>query len=75
MQRIGLPSLKATLNLSPYKFAVKIFEHYSNKDELFSVVNDNSVNGALSSFLVSYLLYLKNVPLSDKFRIFFVIED
>ncbi len=75
MKRIDLPPLKATLNLSPYKVAVKIFKHYSNKDELFSVVNDNSVNGALSSFLVSYLLYLKNVPLSDKFRIFFVIEN
>ncbi len=71
MKRIGLPPLKTTLNLSPYKFAVKIFEHYSNKDELFSVVNDSSFNGALSSFLVGYMLYLKNTPLSDEFQIFF----
>ena len=71
MQRIGLPPLKTTLNLSPYKFAVKLFEHYSNKDELFSVVNDSSFNSALSSFLVGYLLYLKNTPLSDEFQMFF----
>jgi len=71
MQRLGLPPLKTTLNLSPYKFAVKLFEHYSNKDELFSVVNDSSFNGALFSFFVEYLLYLKNTPLSDEFQIFF----
>jgi hypothetical protein len=71
LKHIGLPPLKITLNLSPYKFAMKIFEHYSNKDELFSVVSESSFNGAHSSFLVEYLLYLKNTPLSDEFQIFF----
>jgi hypothetical protein len=71
MKRLGLPPLKVTLNLSPYKFAVKIFQQFSNKDELFSVVNDSQFNGTLSSFLVDYLLYLKNTPLRDEFEIFF----
>ena len=75
MQRIGLPPLKTTLNLSPYKFAVRIFENYSNKEDLFAVVSENSVNDALSNFLISYLLYLKNVPLSNEFRIFFNADD
>ncbi len=71
MEHLGLPSLKATLNLSPYQVAVKFFERYSNKDEMFSVVNESSFSDALSIFFVRYLLYLKNIPLSDEFQIFF----
>ncbi|MFX0185746.1 MAG: B12-binding domain-containing radical SAM protein [Candidatus Hodarchaeota archaeon] len=72
MEHIGLPPLKITLNLSPYKFASKIFEYYSNKDELFSAVNDSSFTGVLSSFLVEYLLYLNNTPLGNEYKIFFI---
>jgi len=75
MQRISLPPLKITLDLSPYKFAVKIFKNYSNKDDLFSDVNSNTVNSGLPRFLVDYLLYLMNTPLSEEYRIFFVNED
>jgi len=63
MQHLGLPpSLKAILNLSPYKVTVKLFERFSNRDELFSVLNESSFNNAFSSFFVRYLLYLKNTP-------------
>jgi hypothetical protein len=72
MKHIGLPPLTITLNLSPYKFASKIFENYSNKDELYSVVSESTFSGVLSSFLVEYLLYLKNTPLSDEYKIFFI---
>jgi hypothetical protein len=71
MQRFGLPHLKTTLNLSPYKVAVKFFEHVSNKVELFSVLNDISFNDSRSRFFVNYLLYLNNIPLSDEFHLFF----
>ena len=71
-QYLGLPSsLKATLNLSPYKVATKLFERFSNKDELFSVANERSLNNVLSRFFVEYLIYLKNVPFNEKYQIFF----
>jgi len=72
MKHIGLPSLKITLNLSPYKFTSKIFEYYSKKDELYSVVNKTPFSGVLSGFLLEYLLYLNNTPLSDEYKIFFI---
>jgi hypothetical protein len=73
MEHLGLPSsLKATLNLSPYKIAVKLFESYSNKDELYSILDESSFNNALSRFFVEYLLYLNNPPLQANYRIFFV---
>lgn len=72
MQHLGLPpSLKATLNLSSYKIAVKLFERYSNKDELVLTVNESSFNKALSRFFVEYLIYLNNIPLKAEYRIFF----
>ncbi|MHA2112975.1 MAG: hypothetical protein ACW98W_15965 [Candidatus Hodarchaeales archaeon] len=72
MEHLGLPtSLKATLNLSPYKIAVKLFERYSNEDELFSVLNERSFNKTLSRFFVEYLIYLNNTPLKPNYRIFF----
>ena len=70
-QHIGLPPLKTTLNLSPYKFAVTIFENYSNKDELYSAINASSLNTAFSCFLIEYLLYFKNTPLGNEFQPFF----
>jgi hypothetical protein len=75
MQHLGLPpSLKATLNLSPYKVTVKLFESYSNKDELFLIINESSFNKALSRFFVEYLIYLNNIPLEAEYRIFFSDE-
>lgn len=71
MERLGLPPLQYTLGLSPYKFAVKVFDHYSNKEEIFASISDSSFNGALSSFFIEYLLYLKNTPLSNEFQVFF----
>jgi hypothetical protein len=72
MELLGLPpSLKATLNLSPYQFAVKLFERYSTKNEIFSVLNENSLDKALSRFFVEYLIYLNNTPLQLEYRIFF----
>ena len=72
MQLLGLPpSLKTTLNLSPYKITVKLFERYSNMDELFLIVNKSSFNKAISRFFVEYLIYLNNIPLKAEYRIFF----
>lgn len=72
MQHLGLPpSLKTTLNLSPYKITVKLFERYSNMDELFLIVNKSSFNKAFSRFFVEYLIYLNNIPLKAEYRIFF----
>lgn len=72
MQLLDLPSnLKATLSLSPYKIAVKIFRHYSNKNELLSVIKEKISNEVLSRFFIEYLIYLNNTPLSEKYQIFF----
>jgi len=72
MQYLGLPSsLQTTLNLSPYKTAVNFFERFSNKDELFSVLNESSHNDVLSRFFVEYLIYLNNIPFTKKYQIFF----
>ena len=72
MEHLGLPpSLKATLNLSPYKIAVKLFGRYSNKDELFSIISESSFNNSLSRFFVEYLIYFNNTPLKAECRIFF----
>ena len=68
MQNLGLPaSLKTTLSLSPYKVAAKFFERFSNKDELFTVVPNN----ILARFFIEYMIFLKNVPLNEKYQIFF----
>ncbi|MFX0120832.1 MAG: hypothetical protein ACFE9A_15715 [Candidatus Hodarchaeota archaeon] len=72
MERIGLPPLKTTLYLSPYKVAVELFKHYSNKNELMAVATDGSIHDALSCFLVDYLLYLTNIPFNNEFQIFFL---
>ncbi|MFX1283475.1 MAG: hypothetical protein ACFFB5_07465 [Promethearchaeota archaeon] len=73
MQYLGLPpNLEATLNLSPYKVAVKFFERYSNKDELYLIINESSFNKALSRFFVDYLIYLNNIPFKAEYQIFFV---
>jgi hypothetical protein len=71
MRLFGLHTLTTTLQLSPYKLAVMIFNRYSNKDELLSSLNENSVYNPLSRFFVEFLLYFKNIPLSDEFQIFF----
>jgi hypothetical protein len=72
MQYLGLPpSLKAALNLSSYKVAVKLFERYSNKDELVLTMKESSFNNILSKFFVEYLIYLNNIPLKAGYRIFF----
>jgi len=72
MNHLDLPSsLKTTLNLSPFKVAVKIFRHYSNKNELLSIIKERKSNEVLSRFFIEYLIYLNNTPLSDKYQIFF----
>ncbi len=73
METLGLPpSLKTILNLSPYKIAVILFKIYSNKDDLYTSLNERSLNTALSKFFVEYLIYLNSIPLKSEFQTFFV---
>ncbi|UCG01626.1 MAG: hypothetical protein JSW11_18700 [Candidatus Heimdallarchaeota archaeon] len=72
MQFLGLPSsLKAILNLSPYKFAVKLFGLHSDRDILLDTLKENSYDKGLAVFFAKYLLYLNNTPFSPKYQIFF----
>ena len=72
MQYLGLPlSLAATLNLSPYKFAVRLFKKHSDKKSLLNILRDNPFDTALAEFLVEFLLFLNNTPLSPKYQVFF----
>jgi hypothetical protein len=72
MEHLGLPpSLKSTLKLSPYKIAVKLFDRFSNKDELLSIISESSFDKTLSRFFVEYLIYFNNTPLKAEYGIFF----
>jgi hypothetical protein len=72
MQSLGLPlSLEATLNLSPYLFAVKLFKLYPDKGSALESISDGSFDTTLAEFFVEYLLFLNNTPLSPKYQIFF----
>ncbi|MHA2073730.1 MAG: hypothetical protein ACW97X_03860 [Candidatus Hodarchaeales archaeon] len=71
IELLGLPPFTTILNLSPYKIALKFFNQFSNKDDLFSLLNDNLFNNRLSRLFVEFLLYFKNTPLSDEYQIFF----
>ncbi|MFX1516581.1 MAG: hypothetical protein ACFFC6_09750, partial [Promethearchaeota archaeon] len=72
MQFLGLPSsLKATLNLSPYKFAVRLFKLHSDKIILLESIMDGPFDPTLAEFFVEYLIFLNNTPLSPKYQVFF----
>ncbi len=72
MQFLGLPSnLKATMNLSPYKFGVSIFKLHSDRDILFDSLEDSLFDKDLAGFFAKYLIYLNNTPLNPKYQIFF----
>jgi hypothetical protein len=72
MQYLGLPSsLAATLNLSPYEFAVRLFKLHSDKIILLESMKDDPFNTVLAEFFVEYLIFLNNTPLSPKYQVFF----
>ncbi len=72
MEFLGMPSgLDKVLALSPYKVAAMLFEQYVDKQGLSDALDASSCGSALSSFFVEYLLYLNNVPLNPKYRVFF----
>ncbi|MFW9903256.1 MAG: B12-binding domain-containing radical SAM protein [Candidatus Thorarchaeota archaeon] len=72
MQYLGLPlSLNTTLNLSPYKFAVRLFKLSSDKRILLDAMKKSPFDTALADFFVEYLIFLYNTPLSPKYQVFF----
>ncbi|MFX0092043.1 MAG: radical SAM protein [Candidatus Hodarchaeota archaeon] len=72
MKILGInPSLEGTLALSPYKFAVKLFKIFADKDEMLAALNASSFNNALSKFFIEYLIYLNDMPFRAEYRIFF----
>ncbi len=72
MKLLGINfSLDDTLALSPYKFAVKLFKNYADKDELLTALNNSPFNNDLSRFFIEYLIYLNDMPFKAEYRLFF----
>ncbi|MHA2252064.1 MAG: B12-binding domain-containing radical SAM protein [Candidatus Kariarchaeaceae archaeon] len=73
LKYLDLPAkLDSVLSLSPYVLTYELFKTFENKEDLIFKIKNTYPDNNLIEFFVEYLLYLKNIPLLEEYRIFFL---